>query len=413
MTAFFALTIAVKLGLFLAWLGTVSSTVFLLLALLAAVRFHTKARKWQNRVDRTEPGELPPVTVLKPVHGAEPNLDENLESFFLQDYPEYEIIFGCRDSDDPALDAVDRLRAKYPTVPVRVVLSGHPAWPNAKVFSLSKMIAASRTNYFVISDSDIRVRPEFLKNVIVPLLKPENGLVTCMYRGVPAPDFWSKLEALGMSIELPSGVITADMLEGMRFALGAVMAVRRDALERIGGIAETKDYYSDDFVLGNLVAEKAGFNVVLSHYTRVGHVLTAQTLRRTFQTQLRWMQSTRYSRPKGHLGTGLTFSVPFGLLGLICAGSLKMWPAGIALCLWSYLNRVIQAVAIGWGVVGDKRALAGALLYPLRDLLGFLVWIGSYLGGDGFVWRGEKYRFTQGGRIVPASRELDKVLLNS
>jgi ceramide glucosyltransferase len=233
-----------------------------------------------------------------------------------------------------------------------------------------------------------------------------------MYRGVPAPDFWSKLEALGMSVELASGVITADMLEGMRFALGAVMAVRRDALEKIGGIAATKDYYSDDFVLGNLVSEKAGLNVVLSHYTRVGHVLTAQTFRKTFQTQLRWMRSTRYSRPRGHLGTGLTFSMPFGILGLVCAGALNLWPLGIALCAWSYLNRVIQAIAIGWGVIGDRRALPGSLIYPLRDLLGFVVWAASYLGGSDFVWRGETYRFTEGGRIVPAAREMDEVLLS-
>jgi ceramide glucosyltransferase len=271
------------------------------------------------------------------------------------------------------------------------------------------MIAASRNDYFVISDSDINVQPDFLKNVIAPLLDSGNGLVTCMYRGMPAPDFWSKLEALGMSVELPSGVITADMLEGMRFALGAVMAVRRDAIEKIGGIAATKDYYSDDFVLGKLVSE-SGLNVILSHYTRVGHVLTAQSFSRTFQTQLRWMRSTRYSRPLGHLGTGLTFSMPFGLLGFLCAADLKMWPVAIGLLAWSFLNRVIQAIAIGWGVVGDRRALSGALVYPLRDLLGFVVWLASYLGRSDFTWRGETYRFTDGGRIVPAAREMDEVL---
>ncbi len=413
MIAILTFTMAAKAGLLLALLGTISSTIFLAMAIIAGKRFNGKASAWQARTDAIGREKLPPVTILKPVYGAEPNLEQNLESFFRQDYPSYEIVFGCRDEDDPALEAVGHLRAKYPDKAVRVVLSGHPAWPNAKVFSLAKMIASSANDYFVISDSDIKVEPEFLRNVIAPLLDPQNGLVTCMYRGVPAPDFWSKLEALGMSVELPSGVVTADMLEGMRFALGAVMTVRRDALEKIGGIAETKDYYSDDFVLGNLVAEKAGLNVVLSHYTRVGHVLTAQTFRKTFKTQLRWMQSTRYSRPKGHLGTGLTFSTPFGLLGLICAGALHHWHLGLALLAWGYLNRVVQAVTIGWGVIGDKRALRGALVYPLRDLLGFIVWVSSYLGGDAFTWRGETYRFTEGGRIVPATREMDEVLLGN
>ncbi len=246
-------TVSARAGLLLAIVGTISSTIFLLMALFAAVQFRRRLAGWRARIDAVGRTGLPAATVLKPLHGSEPNLERNLESFFRLDYPLYEIIFGCRDADDPALEAVDRLRARYPEVTARVVLSGNPVWPNAKVFSLSRMIAASRNDYFVISDSDIKVQPDFLKNVIVPLLDPGNGLVTCMYRGIPAPDFWSKLEALGMSIELPSGVITADMLEGMRFALGAVMAVRSDALDRIGGIAATKDYYSDDFVLGKLV----------------------------------------------------------------------------------------------------------------------------------------------------------------
>lgn len=402
-------TMSARAGLFLAIVGTISSTIFLFMALVAAARFRRRLSAGRALVDAVSFARLPAVTILKPLHGAELNLESNLESFFRLEYPRYEIIFGCRDAEDPALEAVEHLRAKYPDVAARVVLSGTPVWPNAKVFSLSRMIAASRNDYFVISDSDINVEPDFLKNVIVPLLDSRNGLVTCMYRGMPAPDFWSKLEALGMSIELPSGVITADMLEGMRFALGAVMAVRRDALDKIGGIAATKDYYSDDFVLGKLVSE-SGLNVILSHYTRVGHVLTGQSFSRTFQTQLRWMRSTRYSRPLGHLGTGLTFSMPFGMLGFICAADLKRWPLAIGILAWSYLNRVIQAVAIGWGVIGDRRALSGALIYPIRDLLGFIVWLASYLGGSDFTWRGETYRFTDGGRIVPATREMDEVL---
>lgn len=410
MGSLLSFTMLARIGLFLAAIGTISSTVFLILALVASLRFRRTALRWQRQVDTIDISALPPVTVLKPVHGAEPNLEENLESFFLQDYPDYEIVFGCRNADDLALVAIENLRAKYPAIPVRIVLSGYPVWPNAKVFSLSKMIAESSDDYFVISDSDIKVSPEFLCNVIAPLLEPRNGLVTCLYQGVPAPDFWSKLEALGMSVELPSGVMTADMLEGMKFALGAVMAVRRDALETIGGIAETKDYYSDDFVLGNLVAERAHLNVVLSHHTGVSHVLAAQTFRTTFSTQLRWMRSTRYSRPKGHVGTGLTFSTPFGILGLISAGALGWWPLGIAMCAWGYLNRVVQALVIGWSVIGDRRALTGALVYPLRDLLGFIVWIASYMGGNTFNWRGELYKFTPGGRIVPANREAEEAV---
>ncbi len=406
----FAMSLSVHASLTLLWrvllavalAGTVSSTVFLVLALVASIRNLRLARVQAKSVGAVESSALPPVSVLKPLHGAEPCLEQNLETLFLQDYPAFEIIFGCRKADDPAIAIVERLRARYPQVEARIVLSGDPQWPSAKVWSLEKMIATSTANYLVISDSDVCVRPGFLRNVIPPLLQPENGLVTCLYEGVPAPDLWSRLEALGMSVEMTSGVVTADMLEGMQFTLGPVMAVRRDALEKCGGIASTAEFYSDDFVLGNRV-HAAGYQVVLSHY-RVGHVLCTQSLRKTFATQVRWMQSTRYSRPKGHLGTGLTFAVPFGVLGFIAAALIGHPVIGIALFAWSLLNRIVQCVAIGYGVIGDRRALRFCWVYPLRDLLGFIVWVASYWGGSNFYWRGELYRFTPGGRIISVAR---------
>jgi len=385
----------------IAIVGSTSSTVFLFLSLLGAVRFRGYAGR-DRQMSQAAAGTLPPVSVLKPVHGAEPRLEENLESFFLQDYPDFEIVFGCRNAADPALAVIERLRARHPAVKVRIVLSGEPQWPSAKVWSLDKMISLSGSDYLVISDSDVLVEADFLRNVIPPLLQPDNGLVTCLYRGIPAPGFWSTLEALGMSVEMASGVVTANLLEGMQFALGPVMAVRRDALERCGGIRSTAEYYSDDFVLGNRV-HAAGFRVVLSHY-RVGHVLCTQGFQRTYATQTRWMQSTRYSRPKGHLGTGLTFAIPFGLLGFIAGAAGGHWLLGSAILLWTLANRIVQSLAIGYGSVGDPRALRLCWLYPLRDLLGFAVWVSSYCGGSSFRWRGELYRFTPGGRIVSVAR---------
>ena len=391
-----------RLLMVLALLGTASSTVFLGMILVAAVRNKRLARAQLKAIASIPVSALPAVSIFKPLHGGEPRLEENLESFFLQDYPAFELVFGCRTADDPALMVVERLRARYPQVATRVVLSGNPPWPSAKVWSLEKMISTSSNDFLVISDSDVLVRPDFLCNVIPPLLDPANGLVTCLYAGVPAPGFWSRLEALGMSVEMSSGVITADMLEGMQFALGPVMAVRRDALEKIGGIASTAEYYSDDFVLGNRVYA-AGYRVVLSHY-RIGHVLCSHAFRKTYAAQVRWMQSTRYSRPKGHFGTGLTFAVPFGVLGLAAAAALGHPALGIALLAWSLLNRILQSLVVGYGVVGDPRALRLCWLYPLRDLLGFFLWVSSYCGGSSFRWRGELYRFTPGGRIISIQR---------
>jgi ceramide glucosyltransferase len=334
----------------------------------------------------------------------EEQLEKNLESFFEQDYPEYEVIFGARDAENPALAIAERVRARFPGVKSQVVLSGPPTWPNAKVFSLQKMIAATDRSYFVISDSDVRVTADFLRNTIPPLLDPKVGLVTCMYRGIPSSDFWSTLEALGLSVEMSSGVMVADMIEGMRFALGPAMTARRDAIDAIGGIAATADYYSDDFELGNRIWAK-GFKVVLSHYI-VKNVLTPRSVVRTLGDQLRWMKSTRYSRPAGHFGTGLTFAMPFGGLGFAAAGSLGHWTLAWTFLGIAFLNRTIQSIAVGWGITRDPRSLALCWLYPLRDLVGFFVWVGSYTSRR-FYWRGETYAFGKGGRIAAEQRRTE------
>ncbi len=279
-----AALIAARSILFLvAIVGAISSTVFLGMVLVAALR-HLRATRRSSAPGNSQ---FPPVTLLKPVHGAEPRLRENLESFFQQDYPDFEIIFGARSLDNEALRTVAELRAQYPHVKSSIVLSGEPQWHNAKVYSLDKMIKSTSNSYFIITDSDILVDRDFIRRIVPPLNDPEVGCVTAMYKGVPAPEFWSTIEALGMSVEMPSGVLVADMMEGMKFALGAVMAVRRDSLNAIGGIKATSEYYSDDFVLGNLISQ-AGYKVVLSD-VKVGHVLTSTSFAKTFGDQLRWM----------------------------------------------------------------------------------------------------------------------------
>lgn len=391
-----------KFALAISLIGIASSTIFLVMTLLAALRYRRRAKQAQEKARNVPVGSLPPVTILKPIHNMEAELEQNLESFFQQDYPDYEIIFGARDAENPALQVAERVRARHPEIKSKVILSGPPTWPNAKVFSLEKMIAATDRSYFVISDSDVRVAPDFLRNTIPPLLDAKVGLVTCMYQGVPASDFWSSLEALGLSVEMSSGVMVADMVEGMRFALGPAMTVRRDAIDAIGGIAVTADYYSDDFELGNRIWAK-GYKVALSHHI-VKNVLTPRSVLRTLGDQLRWMKSTRYSRPAGHLGTGLTFAMPFGIVGFVAAAGLGHWTLAIWLLATAFANRMIQSVAVGWGIAKDPRSAALCWLYPLRDLAGFLIWVGSYTSRR-FFWRGETYVFRRGGRIMPEHRE--------
>lgn len=387
--------------LLVALAGSFTSTIYLAMTLVATARHLRRARAARAAAGATPTASLPPVTIFKPVHGMEDQLAANLESFFLQDYPDYEVIFGVRDRENPAATIAEEIRSRHPQIASRLIVSGPPSWPSAKVFSLDKMIAASSRSYFIISDSDVRVAPDFLRHTIPPLLDPKAGLVTCMYRGIPASDFWSWLEALGLSVEMSSGVMVADMLEGMRFALGPAMAVRRDALDAIGGIAAVADYYADDFELGNRIWAK-GYKVILSHYI-VQNVLTHRSPQRTLGDQLRWMKSTRYSRPAGHAGTGLTYAMPFGILGLIAGAALGHWRLGIGLFVLACLNRMVQSVVVGGGVARDPRAIWLCWLYPLRDFFGFMAWALSYTSRE-FYWRGETYRFGEGGRIAPLER---------
>src|SRR5438046_7373870 len=215
------------------------------------------------------------------------------------------------------------------------------------------MMSAADGNCLVITDSDLYVRLDCLKDVVMPLLDPAVGVVTCLYRGVAAVGFWSMLEALGMSVEMTSGVLIANMLEGMRFALGPTMATRKDILESIGGVRLLGSYCADDYVLGNL-AFQSGKQVVLSHHF-IDHVAMNTSARSSLVHHIRWMRSTRFSRGAGHLGTGLTYAMPFGLLGLFAGAGLYGWQLGSALVALASLNRKLQSIGSRWTLCSDVR----------------------------------------------------------
>ncbi len=370
--------------------GLLTSTFYLLLVGLAVLRFRRKRLACGG-------AGLPPVTLLKPVHGIEPQLRDSLESFFRLDYPRFEIIFGARTGDDPALAIVHELMRIYPQIPVKLVTSGEPAWPNAKCWSLVKMAEEAGHEYLVISDSDVEVAPNYLRHLIPALLEPGVGCVTTVYRGKPTDGLWARLEALGMSVEMTSGVLVAEMLEGMKFALGPTMAVRREALQKIGGFATFADYCSDDFLLGKEIAA-AGYQVILSPHV-IDHVILHESLRQSLAHQTRWMKSTRYSRPMGHLGMALTFAMPYGVLGLLAGAASGKFLPGVMLFAATFLNRTLLSIIAGWGALHDPRSLACCGLYPLRDLMGFGFWVASYFS-DRILWRGEHYRLEVGGKMV-------------
>ena len=377
----------------MALVGSLSSAVFLGLSLLGVLRFRADVRNQFSSIP--DDAHLPPVSVLKPVHGLEARLRENIESFFRQDYPDYEILFAADEADDAALEVVREVCARYPRIRARVLVTGTP-WPNPVVYSFHCLAEAAAHDILVTTDSDVEVDPRYLREIVAPLLDPKVGMVTCVYRGKNAAGFFSGLTAIGMSVEMTAGVLVANLLEGMKFGLGPTTVVRKDALASIGGYTALQDYIAYDFAIGNLIA-KAGYRVVLSGHI-IDHVVNQKSFRRMWQNQLRWAQTTRYSRPKGHFGSGLIFAMPYGLLGFFAAGLLGHWGIGALLLGAAALNRLLEAWLVGWIVVRDPQIRRAPWLYPLRDLLGFMVWFASYLNLR-YVWRDSRFEL-KGTRIA-------------
>ena len=381
----------------LAVAGTLSSWTFLILALLGAAKFHRAAKAQRHQAQSIPDSSLPPVSLLKPVHGLESRLQENIESFFKLDYPHYEIIFAADLEDNAALAVVREICARYPQIPTQIVITGRPPWPNPPAYAFFRMAEHAKNDIFVTSDSDVFVQPSYLREIVPPVLDPKNGMLTCVYRGKNAGGFWSGVHAIGMSVEMTAGVVTANMLEGMKFGLGPTIVVRRDALEKIGGFGALEHYFANDFMLGNLI-EKSGCNIVLSRHI-IDHVVSPLSFLRVWQHEVRWARSTRGSRPWGHLFSGLIYAMPFGILGLVAAAAAGHIWFGVALLAAAIANRIIESWVIGWGITRDPESRS-LWLYPLRDLLGFFVWCASYLGRYRAVWRNVQYDLTTDGRVA-------------
>jgi len=332
----------------------------------------------------------PPVSVLKPLAGADEGLEENLRSFFVQDYPAFELLFAVREDNDPAATVVRRLQASYPAVPSRLVVSGTPPYPNAKVFSLDCMLALARYDVVVMSDSDIRVTPRMLRAVAAEFQDQRLGVATCPYRAVAGRSIWSRLEAIGMNTEFLAGLLVARLVEGVKFAVGPTVTARRQAIEAIGGLARLRDYLAEDFMLGRLAAE-AGWRVILSSHI-VEHRIGSEGFRANMRHRLRWARSTRRSRPGGYVGQLFTNPLPLAL------ALVAVWPDWWPVFLAAVLLRALAAWATAGWVLGDAGALRRWWLLPVQDLLSFGFWLAGFFGNT-VEWRGRRYYLLPDGRF--------------
>ncbi|HEV3330577.1 MAG TPA: bacteriohopanetetrol glucosamine biosynthesis glycosyltransferase HpnI [Bryobacteraceae bacterium] len=360
------------------------SLVFCALTLIAAARYIS--------VRPTEPADLPPISILKPLSGVDLGLEDNLRTFFQQKYPDYEILFAVRSPDDPAIAVVERVRAAFSNVPSRLIVTGEPPYPNAKVFSLDRMLAAARHDLLVMADSDVRVTETLLSTIAAEFQDPAVGLATCPYRAVAGPSVWSKLEAIGLNTEFLAGILVARLVDGMKFAVGPTIAARRQTLQDIGGLDVLQDYLAEDFVMGQRAAE-AGWRVVLSSYV-IEHHIGSQPFAANLRHRLRWNRSTRRSRPWGYVGQIFTNPLPLALL--LVAVTPAWWPvlavAGVfrAATAWATAGRVLHDQLTGrlWWTV------------PIVDVSSFVLWLAAFFGGT-ILWRGREYELSRDGKFRP------------
>jgi ceramide glucosyltransferase len=350
------------------------SIVFCIITMVAA-RNYLKVRP-PKRVSRE------PVSILKPLFGADEGLEENLRSFFRQHYPTFEILMAVNRESDPAAAIARRVMEEFPNVPSQLVITGDSPRPNGKVFSLQHMMLHAKYNILIMADSDIRVTPDLARLLASEMYDPAIGLVTCPYRAVPGHTFWSRMEAVGMNTEFLGGVLVARLLSGMDFAIGCTLAVRREALETLGGLDALQNYLAEDFMMGRLVAQN-GSAVILSSYI-IEHRIGSQGLRANFRHRLRWARSTRRSRPWGYVGQIFTNPLPLALILLAIAPD--WWP--VALLTIGFRAAVAWVVAII--VLEDSLTARHCYLVPIQDIASFITWFCGFFGNK-IDWRGQRH----------------------
>jgi ceramide glucosyltransferase len=361
-------------------------SVYYLLAIYSARRYFRTAR-------RPTGGFAPPVSILKPVRGLDPASFENFATFCRQDYSDYEIVFAVADDDDPAIDVIRQLIAAFPERSIRLLIGAPNLGPSSKVNKLCRLTREARHEILVISDSDIRVAPDYLQSVVAPFRDPRVGAVTCLYVGIANGKTASELEALGIATDFAAGVLTAWQLQGVRFTFGATMATTRQRLREIGGFEALVTYCADDYQLGRRIAER-GYLVELAPHV-VESQCAARTLREYLQHQLRWAITIRHSRPWGYVGLALTHGQ---LWAVAATAAMPTIPIAASYVTAYFALRLLMAWSVArWSLGG--RGIRKWWLLPVRDALSLGVWCAA-LFKNRIEWRGREFVLIKG-RLLP------------
>jgi ceramide glucosyltransferase len=380
---------------------TVGGLVYMLLALWGARDFEHSWRRIAAAAPAGQ-GYAPDVTILKPLKGVDARMYAGFVSHCKQEYAgRFEILFGVSSMDDPAVGEIERLRAEFPECDLRLIECPERLGTSGKVSNLIQMLRQASYDYILINDSDIRVSPNYLTQVMRCFASENVGMVTVPYLGRTAADgkgltIWARLEALGISTDFLPGVLTARKIEGgIRFGLGSTLAVSRKALIAAGGLEPLVDYLADDYEIGVRIAH-AGYRVELCAET-VETTVPAYDFRGFWDHQLRWARSTRDSRRWGYVGLGITYCIPWAVLNCVASG-FALW--SFTLLSLVLLARVSVALTVGVGILRDEQVLRDIWLLPLRDFFGLVFWAWSFASHT-VVWRGEHFTL-ENGRISRA-----------
>ena len=373
---------------------TLAGVGYSVVCLWSAWAYLRAVERVDTNVEKMAWPNLPAVSLLKPLKGLDPEMYESFRSHCVQDYAAYELIFGVSDPDDPAIPAVLRLQKEFPQRRIELVMCSQKLGANLKVSNLVQMLSSARHDCLIVNDSDIRVGPDYLRQVVAPLSDSAVAMVTCLYRGVPSATLGSRLESLGISTDFAPGVLVARQLEGgIHFGLGSTLAFRRADLAAIGGFEVLVDFLADDYELGKRLAGSQR-TVVLSGEV-VDTFLPAYDFGAFLQHQLRWARAIRDSRPGGYFGLLCTFLLPWAVITAVAARGVP-WAWGLLVV--ALLLRMGVALAVGRGVLRDRRVLRLLPLLPLRDGIAMLVWCASFASNT-ISWRGDSFTLKEG-RLV-------------
>lgn len=383
---------------YLVFVAAACPLVYYLLAIYSSWRFFSIARP------KSEPagGFTPPLSVLKPIRGLDPDAYDNFATFCRQEYPDYEILFCVGDREDPALPVIERLARDFPSRQIRILFGSGRAASNDKVAKLVRLVSEARHEILVISDSDVRVRPDYLRSMVAPLADPNVGATTCFYVSVHEKTFTDRLQTVGMISDFYAGILVARELDGVKFALGPSIATSKTRLAEFGGYEAIENRPADDLLVGRLIAEN-GHEVALLPY-RIETVVDYHSMRELLQKRLRWIVVMRHMRPWGHLGLLLTQGLPLSLAAFAVHASTAI-PAGY---LGGYfLLRAAMMYCIG--VRGLKqRGLAKHLwLIVVWDAVAFLIWVTSF-SRNSIRWRNAEYCIRDGALVPLASNVAEK-----